>query len=76
MFRLRHDFDVEKSPVNALHGASNAEQAERELKKFFPVEQTLAVLKPGLTLDKKRKFDLFSLHHRFKKLLKNELLIF
>jgi hypothetical protein len=50
---LRHEFDVENSPVNALHGASTPEQAERELQRFFPVEQTLAVLKPGLSPEKK-----------------------
>lgn len=46
---MRQEFDVTEVPVNALHGASTAEQAEKELSKFFPMEQTIALLKPGMT---------------------------
>lgn len=46
---LRADFDVPDCPVNALHGASTPAQAEKELGKFFPMQQTVALLKPGLT---------------------------
>ena len=51
--------------MNALHGASSVEQAEKELAKFFPMEQTVAVLKPGLTPEKRGETNCF-----FKALLK------
>lgn len=50
---LRKEFDVAESKVNSLHGATTAEQAEKELKKFFPMQQTVAILKPGLTPEQK-----------------------
>lgn len=50
---LRADFDVPDCPVNALHGASTPGQAEKELSKFFPMQQTVALLKPGLTDEQK-----------------------
>lgn len=46
---MRQEFDVAEASVNALHGASTPEQAEKELSKFFPMEQTVALLKPGMT---------------------------
>ncbi len=55
---MRSEFDVSSSSVNALHGASSVEQAEKELAKFFPMEQTVAVLKPGLTPEKKSFYKL------------------
>jgi hypothetical protein len=43
------------SNVNALHGPSSDEEAEKELKRFFPIEQTIAILKPGLSVETKSK---------------------
>ena len=48
------------SSVNALHGPSTPEQAEKELEKFFQMEQTVALIKPGLTPEQKSQFS--SLH--------------
>jgi nucleoside diphosphate kinase len=45
---LRNEFDIDSLPINSLHGASTQEQAEKELKRLFPMEQTIALLKPGL----------------------------
>lgn len=54
---MRSEFDVATSSVNQLHGASTQEQAEKELAKFFPMEQTVAVLKPGLAPEKKAEIE-------------------
>ncbi|XP_043931813.1 thioredoxin domain-containing protein 6-like [Protopterus annectens] len=43
---LRAQFAVESASVNQLHGASDPEQAKKEMNFFFPVEKTLAVVKP------------------------------
>ncbi|XP_072117582.1 thioredoxin domain-containing protein 6-like isoform X3 [Mobula birostris] len=43
---LRARFAVESIPINQLHGSNTPEEAERELKFFFQVEHTLAVIKP------------------------------
>ncbi|XP_023192166.1 thioredoxin domain-containing protein 6 isoform X1 [Xiphophorus maculatus] len=43
---LRAKFAVENEPINQLHGSANPEEAERELKFFFPQQRTLAVIKP------------------------------
>lgn len=37
---------VEGSGVNLLHGSDNSDQAENELRAFFQLEQTLAIIKP------------------------------
>lgn len=50
---MRNEFDLAEVPVNSLHGASTPGQAEKELAKFFPMEQTVALLKPGLTDEQK-----------------------
>ena len=42
--------------MNALHGSSTTEQAEKEIKKFFPMEQTVALIKPGLSAEQKSIF--------------------
>ncbi|XP_062504205.1 thioredoxin domain-containing protein 3 homolog isoform X2 [Corticium candelabrum] len=44
---LRAEFSTENSPFNALHGADNLDNAEHELNYFFPVEKTVAVVKPS-----------------------------
>lgn len=63
---FRNEFDVLSSGVNPIHGASTVEQAEREITMFFPVEQTVAVIKPGLSSDKKSKFYLFLIFFNYK----------
>jgi hypothetical protein len=50
---FRHEFDVPNSSINQLHGPTTPEEAEQELAKFFPMEQTVALIKPGLTPDEK-----------------------
>lgn len=52
---FRHEFDVAEVSVNSLHGATTAEQAEKELSKFFKMEQTVAFLKPGLAAEQKEE---------------------
>ena len=43
---LRAQFAVEGAPINMLHGSSTEEQAQKEIEYFFPMEQTVAVIKP------------------------------
>ncbi|XP_051878791.1 thioredoxin domain-containing protein 6 [Pristis pectinata] len=43
---LRAQFAVESVPINQLHGSSTPQEAEKELKFFFQMEHTLAVIKP------------------------------
>jgi nucleoside diphosphate kinase len=43
---LRAVFSTEDAQFNGLHGAASPTEAERELDYFFPVEQTVAVVKP------------------------------
>lgn len=50
---MRSEFDIPDLKINSLHGASTPEQAEKELKFFFPMEQTVALIKPGLAAEKK-----------------------
>ncbi|XP_078234852.1 thioredoxin domain-containing protein 3 [Pogona vitticeps] len=44
---LRAEFAIENAPINQLHGSSTPDQAARELEFFFPVENTMAVIKPS-----------------------------
>nr|XP_020643850.1 thioredoxin domain-containing protein 3 [Pogona vitticeps] len=44
---LRAEFAIENAPINQLHGSSTPDQAARELEFFFPVENTVAVIKPS-----------------------------
>lgn len=39
-------FTVEEEPLNQLHGSDSKDSAGRELDLLFPVEQTLAAIKP------------------------------
>lgn len=39
-------FTVEEEPLNQLHGSDSKDSAGRELELLFPVEQTLAAIKP------------------------------
>ncbi|MBN3324653.1 TXND3 protein, partial [Atractosteus spatula] len=43
---LRAQFAVDNVPINQLHGSSSPEEAQKNLNFFFPVEHTLAVIKP------------------------------
>ena len=45
-FSLRAQFAVEDVPVNPLHGSDTKENAEKEIEYFFPMQQTVAVIKP------------------------------
>lgn len=56
-FSLRNEFDEPNIPVNLLHGPSNEEQAKRELELFFPIEKTIALIKPGLEPEKKSEIE-------------------
>lgn len=49
---LRAQFSVAGSEFNQLHGSANPDEAEKEIDFFFPVEKTLAVIKPR-ALDEK-----------------------
>ena len=51
--RLRNEFQLSDTHINALHGPSTPEQAEKELKQFFPIEQTIALIKPGVSQEQK-----------------------
>ncbi|XP_061696710.1 thioredoxin domain-containing protein 6 isoform X3 [Syngnathoides biaculeatus] len=46
MTSLRARFSAEGDPVNQLHGSQSPEEASGEISFFFPVQQTLAVIKP------------------------------
>lgn len=50
---LRHHFQVEDSPINPLHGSDSPEAAEKEIQHFFPVQSTVAVIKPEVEPDKR-----------------------
>ncbi|XP_074841587.1 thioredoxin domain-containing protein 3 [Carettochelys insculpta] len=43
---LRSEYAVDSVPLNQLHGSASCGKAEKELEFFFPVEHTLAVIKP------------------------------
>ena len=51
--RFRHEFDIPNIAVNSLHGASTPAQAEKELNEFFSMEQTVALIKPGVDPEKR-----------------------
>uniref|UniRef100_A0A8W8L7M3 Nucleoside diphosphate kinase-like domain-containing protein n=1 Tax=Magallana gigas TaxID=29159 RepID=A0A8W8L7M3_MAGGI len=43
---LRAKFALEETKINMLHGSDSEETAKKELEFFFPMEQTVAVIKP------------------------------
>ncbi|XP_063777889.1 thioredoxin domain-containing protein 6 isoform X2 [Pseudophryne corroboree] len=43
---LRAQFNPQESAINQLHGSSTLDEAEKEIQFFFPVERTLAAIKP------------------------------
>ena len=46
VFSLRAQFSVEGAEVNMLHGSDSEESAQKEIEYFFPMEQTVAMIKP------------------------------
>ncbi|XP_054642863.1 thioredoxin domain-containing protein 6 isoform X2 [Dunckerocampus dactyliophorus] len=52
---LRAQFAVGDHPVNQLHGSESTEDASREISFFFPVQQTLAMIKPDAMEEHKEK---------------------
>ncbi|XP_062377208.1 thioredoxin domain-containing protein 6-like [Sardina pilchardus] len=46
---LRARFAIDDVAVNQLHGSTTMEEAQKDLQRFFPVEHTLAVIKPDAT---------------------------
>ncbi|XP_015666653.1 thioredoxin domain-containing protein 3 [Protobothrops mucrosquamatus] len=44
---LRAEFAVHDSPINQLHGSANMNEATKELQFFFPVQNTMALIKPS-----------------------------
>uniref|UniRef100_A0A7M4EVP6 NME/NM23 family member 8 n=1 Tax=Crocodylus porosus TaxID=8502 RepID=A0A7M4EVP6_CROPO len=44
---LRAQYAIDNVPLNQLHGSSSPDQAQKELEFFFPMEHTLAVIKPS-----------------------------
>uniref|UniRef100_A0ACB8FTT9 Uncharacterized protein n=1 Tax=Sphaerodactylus townsendi TaxID=933632 RepID=A0ACB8FTT9_9SAUR len=53
MTSLRAEFAIDTAPINQLHGSSTTNDAEKELEFFFPVEHTLAVIKPSALAEHK-----------------------
>ena len=49
---LRAAFSSEDAKINPLHGSSSTEEVEKDMKFFFPVEHTLAVIKPTAMTEK------------------------
>lgn len=43
---LRAQFVVEDVPINQLHGSDSDSQAQKEIEYFFPMQQTVACIKP------------------------------
>ncbi|XP_046555994.1 LOW QUALITY PROTEIN: thioredoxin domain-containing protein 3 homolog [Haliotis rubra] len=43
---LRAQFSIDESSINQLHGSDSIETAEKEIQHFFPMEQTVAAIKP------------------------------
>ncbi|KAK0149510.1 Thioredoxin domain-containing protein 3 [Merluccius polli] len=48
---LRALFAAEGEPLNQLHGSASREEARREIRFFFPVQRTLALIKPDAMQD-------------------------
>lgn len=49
---LRATFSKEGAQINPLHGSASSEEVEKDMKFFFPVEHTLAVIKPSAMTEK------------------------
>ena len=44
---------MEDSPINPLHGSDSLSAAEKEIQQFFPLQSTVAVIKPEVEPDKR-----------------------
>ena len=47
-------FAVEGCDINPLHGSDGLETASTEIRYFFPVEQTVGIIKPSCLTEKGR----------------------
>jgi len=54
---LRAQFHVEEAEMNMLHGSDTTTHAENELRAFFEVDQTLAIIKPDSFLQRETIID-------------------
>ena len=45
-FSFRAQFSAEEDTINPIHGSDNPEHARQELEYFFPMQKTVAVIKP------------------------------
>ncbi|XP_045683218.1 thioredoxin domain-containing protein 3 [Phyllostomus hastatus] len=52
-------FATESLPINQLYGSDSLEAAEREIQHFFPLQSTLALIKPHVTHEQRE--DIFNL---------------
>lgn len=43
-------------PINQLYGSDSLEAAKREIQYFFPLQSTLAVIKPHVTHEQRGKY--------------------
>ncbi|XP_053074619.1 thioredoxin domain-containing protein 3 isoform X2 [Acinonyx jubatus] len=48
-------FAVEGLPINQLYGSDSLETAEKEIRYFFPPQQTLALIKPHVTQEQREE---------------------
>uniref|UniRef100_A0A8D2DT68 Thioredoxin domain-containing protein 3 n=1 Tax=Sciurus vulgaris TaxID=55149 RepID=A0A8D2DT68_SCIVU len=48
-------FAMDRLPVNQLYGSDSKEIAEREIQYFFPLQNTLAVIKPHVTHEQREE---------------------
>ncbi|XP_053409523.1 thioredoxin domain-containing protein 3 [Nycticebus coucang] len=48
-------FAMESLPINQLYGSDSLETAKREIQHFFPLESTLAVIKPHATQEQREE---------------------
>lgn len=67
-FSLRAKFALEETKINMLHGSDSEETAKKELEFFFPMEQTVAVIKPDAVGTKGKKHDLDAYSSVYKRL--------
>jgi nucleoside diphosphate kinase len=54
LYSLRAQFAVDDA-INSLHGSDSEDTAKKELQFFFPMEQTMAVIKPDAEGTKGKK---------------------
>lgn len=47
---------MESLPINQLYGSDSLEAAEKEIRYFFPPQNTLALIKPHATHEQRGKY--------------------